>query len=75
MALTVTTESQKKATAVGEEPDRVSVNMVIRQDPFQITLDASALLAVSILLVLGMHFMERTVLEMMIVSVPILLLV
>ncbi|KAK3950353.1 hypothetical protein QBC32DRAFT_17415 [Pseudoneurospora amorphoporcata] len=51
------------------------VNMVIRQDPFYITLDASALLAVSILTVLGMHFVHRFVLEATIISVPIMLLI
>ncbi len=49
--------------------------MVIRQDPFLITLDASALLAVSILLISGMHFMERFSLEFIIVTVPVLLLI
>lgn len=51
------------------------VNMVIRQDPFYITLDASALLAVSILTVLGMHFVHRFVLEATIIAVPIMLLI
>lgn len=49
--------------------------MVIRQDPFYITLDASALLAVSILTVLGMHFVHRFVLEATIITVPIMLLI
>lgn len=49
--------------------------MVIRQDPFYVTLDASALLAVSILLVLGMHFIDRPVLEFLIILVPISLLI
>ncbi|KAK3336727.1 hypothetical protein B0T19DRAFT_437455 [Cercophora scortea] len=73
MALTVTTESQTKLSS--DDSDRVAVNMVIRQDPFNITLDASALLAVSVLLVIGMHFVEHFVLEIMIVAVPAILLI
>jgi hypothetical protein len=73
MSLTVTTEPQKALPA--DEKNQVAVNMVIRQDPFYITLDASALLAVSILLVLGMHFIDRPVLEFLIISVPVSLLV
>ncbi|KAK3392991.1 hypothetical protein B0H63DRAFT_516202 [Podospora didyma] len=74
MSLTMTTEPPKFSPT--EEPlDRVGINMVIRQDPFCITLDAAALLAVSILLVVGMHFMELFVLEVMIILVPIMLLV
>ncbi|KAH8885224.1 hypothetical protein GQ53DRAFT_660369 [Thozetella sp. PMI_491] len=56
-------------------PDLLPVNMVIRQDPFLITLDASALLAVSILLVAGMHFVEHLMLELLILAVPIILLI
>ncbi|KAK0631825.1 hypothetical protein B0T14DRAFT_12484 [Immersiella caudata] len=73
MSLTVTTETQKHSH--GDEPERVAANMVIRQDPFNITLDAPALLAVAVLLVTGMHFVDRLVLEFMIVFVPIVLLI
>ncbi|KAK3341401.1 hypothetical protein B0T25DRAFT_340982 [Lasiosphaeria hispida] len=73
MALTMTTAAQKGASS--EDITQVSVNMVIRQDPFNITLDASALLAVSVLLVIGMHFVDRVVLEFMIVFVPVVLLI
>jgi hypothetical protein len=73
MSLTVTTETQKALASDERQP--VAVNMVIRQDPFYVTLDASALLAVSILLVLGMHFIDRPVLEFLIISVPIALLI
>lgn len=73
MSLTVTTEAQKAAPA--DESGQVAINMVIRQDPFYITLDASALLAVSVLLVLGMHFIDLLVLESLIVLVPLALLV
>ena len=72
MSLTVATETHKSHL---ESPDHISVNMVIRQDPFNITLDASALLAVAVLLVAGMHFVERAVLEFMIIFVPVTLLV
>ena len=76
MSLTVATESPAaKHHSHHDDSDRVAVNMVIRQDPFNITLDASALLAVSILLVTGMHFVDRLVLELLIVAVPILLLI
>lgn len=52
-----------------------AVNMVIRQDPFSMTLDANALLAGSLLLLMGMHFVPRLVLESSILAVPVLLLV
>ncbi|KAK4238297.1 hypothetical protein C8A03DRAFT_15217 [Achaetomium macrosporum] len=76
MSLTVTTESQQVPPASDEKnQSQVAVNMVIRQDPFSITLDASALLAVSVLLILGMHFTERFVLEFLIILVPTALLI
>ncbi|KAL2141217.1 hypothetical protein VTI28DRAFT_2676 [Corynascus sepedonium] len=75
MSLTVTTESQKLLASSEDEKNPVAVNMVIRQDPFYITLDAAALLGVSIVLVLGMHFIDRPVLESIIVLVPVALLI
>lgn len=51
-----------------------AVNMVIRQDPFTITLDAHALLAGSLFLLMGMHFLPRLLLESCILAVPIFLL-
>ncbi|KAK3310185.1 uncharacterized protein B0T15DRAFT_28004 [Chaetomium strumarium] len=76
MSLTVTTESQRVMPAEEKgKQSQVAVNMVIRQDPFSITLDASALLAVSVLLILGMHFIARSVLELLIILVPVALLV
>lgn len=51
-----------------------AVNMVIRQDPFTITLDAHALLAGSLFLLMGMHFLPRLLLESSILAVPIFLL-
>lgn len=52
-----------------------ALNMVIRQDPFSMTLDASALLTGSLLLLAGMHFVPRALLESTILAVPLLLLV
>ncbi|KAM7207701.1 hypothetical protein V8F20_001968 [Naviculisporaceae sp. PSN 640] len=75
MSLTVTAESLKKSMA-GEGPNQgAQASMVIRQDPFNITLDAPALLAVSILLVVGMNCVDRLVLEALIIGVPIALLI
>jgi hypothetical protein len=74
MSITMTTESQKLLPPP-EESSQVAINMVIRQDPFFITLDAPALLAVSIILITGMQFVEPIVLKIMIVSVPIMLLI
>ena len=56
-------------------PGSPSLNMLIRQDPFSMTLDANALLAGSIFLLLGMHFVPRYLLEPFILAVPLLLLV
>jgi hypothetical protein len=52
-----------------------SINMVIRQDPFSISLDASALLFSAILLVIGMHTMSPLLLQSIIITVPVLLLI
>lgn len=52
-----------------------ALNMVIRQDPFSMTLDANALLAGSLFLLMGMHFVPRYLLEPFILAVPLLLLV
>lgn len=51
-----------------------AVNMVIRQDPFSLTLDANALLAGSLLLLVGMHLVPRLALEAAILAAPLLLL-
>ncbi|ROW11609.1 hypothetical protein VMCG_01336 [Cytospora schulzeri] len=51
------------------------LNMVIRQDPFSMTLDANALLAGSLFLLMGMHFVPRYLLESFILAVPLLLLI
>jgi hypothetical protein len=75
MSLTVSTEPEKPAACTADEASQVAVNMVIRQDPFYITLDAAALLAGSVLLVLGMHFVDRLFLECLILLVPLALLV
>lgn len=58
-------------------PDAVplALNMVIRQDPFSMTLDANALLAGSLLLLAAMHFVPRALLESSILAAPVLLLV
>jgi hypothetical protein len=58
-----------------KEPDRLSLNMVIRQDPFSMSLDASALLAVSIMLIIGMHTVRQIYLECLILAIPIILLI
>lgn len=52
-----------------------TLNMVIRQDPFSMTLDANALLAGSLFLLMGMHFVPRPFLESAILAVPLLLLI
>lgn len=50
------------------------LNMVIRQDPFSMTLDANALLAGSLFLLFSMHFVPRYLLESSILAAPLLLL-
>ncbi|KAM7206806.1 hypothetical protein V8F33_000449 [Rhypophila sp. PSN 637] len=75
MSLTVSTEGLKKPMAYEDTNQSAQANMVIRQDPFNITLDAPALLAVSILLVVGMNCVDRLVLEALIIGVPIVLLI
>lgn len=81
MSLTMTSPSSHLGHAMEKpiikESDDIptSINMVIRQDPFSISLDASALLALSILLVIGMHTMDHYLLECFIVSVPVFLLI
>lgn len=52
-----------------------ALNMVIRQDPFSMTLDANALLAGSLFLLMGLHFIPRPVVESVILAVPLLLLI
>lgn len=77
MSLTVTSESKTHSTLPSDSNpvSSTTINVVIRQDPFYVTLDASALLALSVLLVLGMHFIEHLVLEFLIIAVPLCLLV
>ena len=53
----------------------ISLNMVIHQNPFSITLDAWAMLAGSLLLVAGMHFVQRSLLQAVTVAVPVALLI
>ncbi|KAJ4297075.1 hypothetical protein N0V88_003992 [Collariella sp. IMI 366227] len=73
MSLTVTTSSQTAEPT--DDKYQTTVNMVIHQDPFSLTLDASALLAISLLLVLGMHFIDRPVLSVLTLLLPITLLI
>lgn len=61
--------------ALASKADGVSLNMVIHQDPFSITLDAWALLALSITVVLAMQSMKQHILSSLILAVPLLLLV
>lgn len=69
---TTTTSSSSSPGLVEDLP--TAVNMVIRQDPFTMMLDANALLAGSLFLVIGMHFVPRLLLESFILAVPIFLL-
>ncbi|CAK7226161.1 hypothetical protein SCUCBS95973_006106 [Sporothrix curviconia] len=55
-------------------PSDIKLNMVIHQNPFSITLDAWAMLAGSLLLVAGMHFLQTFMLKAIIVAVPVALL-
>ncbi len=58
----------------GAGPSDIVLNMVIRQNPFSITLDAWAMLVASLLLVAGMHFLQASLLEGMIIAAPVVLL-
>ncbi|PSS03564.1 hypothetical protein BD289DRAFT_457744 [Coniella lustricola] len=53
----------------------MALNMLIRQDPFSMTLDANALLAGSLFLIMGMHFVPRFLFESSILAVPLFLLI
>ncbi|KAK0751539.1 hypothetical protein B0T18DRAFT_426165 [Schizothecium vesticola] len=75
MSLTITTETQKPSFSDTVDTDHLSANLVIRQDPFAITLDAPALLAVALLLVLGMHSISRLTLDALILLIPLALLI
>lgn len=69
---------ERKSLILGSATDNIpshALNMVIRQDPFSMTLDANALLAGSVFLIMGMHFVPHYLLESFILAVPILLLV
>ncbi|KAL1891262.1 hypothetical protein Sste5346_007721 [Sporothrix stenoceras] len=57
------------------ETGDLSLNMVIHQNPFSVTLDAWAMLVSSLLLITGMHFMQLSMLKAIIVAVPVALLV
>lgn len=74
MSLTITKESPKHPSDT-VDTDPLSANLVIRQDPFAITLDAPALLAVAILLVLGMHTISHLTLDALILLIPLALLI
>ncbi|KAG8165357.1 hypothetical protein KVR01_005632 [Diaporthe batatas] len=70
--------AERKSLILGSAADNApgqALNMVIRQDPFSMTLDANALLAGSLFLIMGMHFVPQFLLESLILAVPILLLV
>lgn len=64
-----------KMTVVSANTDGIGLNMVIRQDPFSITLDGSAVVALALGVVLGMHYLQRTLFECLLLLVPIILLV
>ena len=75
MSLTITTDAQKHPPSSADLADPLSANLVIRQDPFAITLDAPALLGVSILLVTAIHSISRLTLSCLILLIPLTLLV
>jgi hypothetical protein len=52
-----------------------SPNMVIQQFPFSVILDARGLLAAAVVLLLGMNFLPRLVLEAVILIVPVVLMI
>lgn len=61
-------------------PDRsankdVILNMVIRQNPFSVTLDALAMLIASLFLVTGMHVLDTGLLEAIVIAMPLGLLI
>jgi len=64
-----------KGMMLATEKDGLALNMVIRQDPFSVTLDAGTLLVISVLLVFGMHLLQRFILECLILTVPAILLI
>lgn len=53
----------------------IMLNMVIRQNPFSVTLDALAMLVAALLLVTGMHVLQTSMLEAIIIAVPLVLLI
>lgn len=57
------------------EHDQLRCNMFIRQDPFSITLDAPALLAVTLMLVVGMHMIDHHLFACLLVGILALLLI
>ncbi|CAN8099433.1 unnamed protein product [Discula destructiva] len=66
---------QRAPLSVVSDDTLPALNMVIRQDPFSMTLDASALVVVSVLLLMSMHFIPRPLLESCILAVPVFLLI
>lgn len=65
---------QQKHTHVGYGAGETTLNMVIHQNPFSVTLDAWAMLVGSLLLVGGMHFLQASLFQALIVAVPVVLL-
>ncbi|KAI6372243.1 hypothetical protein MCOR25_003762 [Pyricularia grisea] len=57
------------------DDDQLGCSMLIRQDPFSITLDAPALLTVTLLLVLGMHMIDHHLFACLLVGTLALLLI
>lgn len=65
----------KHDASTHHETANLSLNMVIHQNPFSVTLDAWAMLVSSLFLIAGMHFMQLSMLKAIIVAVPVALLV
>lgn len=74
---TTATQTQTQTDeALSHSPANLpALNMLIRQDPFTMTLDANALLGCSICLLLALHFVPRALVESTILTVPLLLLI
>ncbi|EPE03697.1 hypothetical protein F503_06403 [Ophiostoma piceae UAMH 11346] len=69
------TVAVEQSNTTSHGPSGTALNMVIQQNPFSVTLDAWAMLAGSLLLVGGMHFLQASMFQAIIVAVPITLLV
>ncbi|KAI1404717.1 hypothetical protein F4819DRAFT_97285 [Hypoxylon fuscum] len=71
----ILTDSPTVDVCTNRDGDHLAVNVLIRQDPLSLTLDGSAIFAISALLISGIHLLEPSVVAVLVGLATVLLFI